>query len=77
VLRVFRRILSDILFAIGVLWQLFVILGVSFSNQWVEDFGFVILCSLMTVGVLYVSLKIRSPHPVKTKEADAPGSDDA
>lgn len=58
----FRRVLSDILFTIGVLWQLFVILGVSFANRWVEDFWMVVLFSLMTVGILYISLKIRTPR---------------
>jgi hypothetical protein len=61
----FRRILSTALFAIGVLWQLFIVLGVSFSEKKLEDFAFAVLFSFATVGILYVSLKIRATHPRK------------
>lgn len=64
----FRRILSDVLFAIGVLWQLFLFLGVTFTNRWVQDFWIFVLFSLVTVGILYVSLKIRTPRSSRSEK---------
>ena len=61
----FRRILSNILFCIGVLWQLFVILGTFIAEITVQNLAISALLSLVTAGVLYVSLKIRPPRPEK------------
>jgi hypothetical protein len=55
----FKRVLSTVLFIAGVLWQLFVVLGFASSDMDREDILFVALFSLITVGVLYASLRIR------------------
>lgn len=67
----FRRILSDILFGIGVLWQIFVFLGVFLREITLEDIAIGALCSFATVGILYISLKIRTPRPVKEMASDS------
>ncbi len=67
-MNTFRRILSDILFGIAVLWQIFLLYAV-FINEVItrQDVQYGLLCSLLTVAVLYISLKIRPARPISTK----------
>jgi uncharacterized YccA/Bax inhibitor family protein len=76
-MNTFRRILSDILFGIGVLWQIFLLFAV-FINEVItrQDVQYGLLCSLLTVAVLYISLKIRPARPISKKATeDAKSSD--
>jgi hypothetical protein len=46
--------------------------------NWYQNLAISVLLSLVTAGILYVSLKIRVPRPDKSRDADAPErSDDA
>ena len=58
----FKRILSNILFGIGFIWQLFVILGTFLNEITVQNLAISVLFSLVTAGILYISLKIRPPR---------------
>lgn len=67
-MNLFKRILSDILFGIGVLWQVFVMFGVFWSEKTLQDYAIGALLTLLTVGVLYISLKIRPPYPGEQRQ---------
>lgn len=64
----FKRILSNILFGVGFLWQLFVILGTFMHEITVQNLAISVLLSLVTAGILYVSLKIRTPRSSRNEK---------
>jgi hypothetical protein len=64
---VFKRILSNVLFGVGFIWQMFVILGTFLNEITVQNLAISVLLSLVTAGILYISLKIRPPRPPKNE----------
>ena len=69
-MNTFKRILSTILFCLGVACQLFAILGVAISERKLEDFAIGALLTFATVGLLYISLRLRVSS-ARGKKADA------
>ncbi len=74
-MNTFRRILSDALFGVAALWQLFLVFAVALSDIAWEGILYGSLCSLPTAAVLYISLKIRPTRPV-TKAAEGKADSD-